>query len=100
MEKKNYEGLDLDVYEEVLDNLPCESEQEQIVDSKLRQKLILKAVDELPRKLRQVIELYEFEDMSYEQISRKIGVPEGTIKSRLFNARKILSEKLQNLKGE
>ncbi len=86
--------------EEVLDNLPCESEQEQIVDSKLRQKLILKAVDELPRKLRQVIELYEFEDMSYEQISRKIGVPEGTIKSRLFNARKILSEKLQNLKGE
>lgn len=86
--------------EEVLDNLPCESEQEQIVDSKLRQKIILKAVDELPRKLRQVIELYEFEDMSYEQISRKIGVPEGTIKSRLFNARKILSEKLQNLKGE
>ncbi len=86
--------------EEVLDNLPCESEQEQIVDSKLRQKMILKAVDELPRKLRQVIELYEFEDMSYEQISRKIGVPEGTIKSRLFNARKILSEKLQNLKGE
>ena len=86
--------------EEVLDNLPCESEQEQIVDSKLRQKMILKAVDELPRKLRQVIELYEFEDMSYEQISRKIRVPEGTIKSRLFNARKILSEKLQNLKGE
>ena len=38
--------------------------------------------------------------MSYEEIARKTGVPVGTVRSRLSNARKILSKKLQFLKGE
>ena len=66
----------------------------------MRQKIILKAVDSLPRKLRDVIVWYEFEEMSYETIAKKAGVPVGTVRSRLSNARKILSEKLQFLKGE
>lgn len=49
---------------------------------------------------RQKIILFEFEEMSYEQIAQKTGDPVGTIKSRLFNARKLLSEVLQPLKGE
>lgn len=67
---------------------------------KERQKAILKAVDSLPKKLRQVIYLYEFEELSYNEISEKTGVSVGTIKSRLFNARNILSEKLSYMKGE
>ena len=61
-------------------------------------KIILKAVDSLPAKLRQVVVWYEFEELSYEQIAKKTGVPVGTVKSRLFHARKILSEKLVLLK--
>lgn len=86
--------------EEILDGLANVDNQEAALDAKQRQKLILKAVDELPRKLRQIVILFEFEEMSYEQIARKTGLPEGTVKSRLFNARKILAEKLKNLKGE
>lgn len=67
---------------------------------KERQKVILKAVDSLPHKMREVINLYEFEELSYDEISRKLGVSIGTVKSRLFNAREILSEKLAYLKGE
>ena len=77
-----------------------ESRQEEIIDAKMRQKIILKAVDELPRKLLDVVYRYEFEEMSYEEIARKTGVPVGTVRSRLSNARKILSEKLQFLKGD
>lgn len=73
---------------------------EERFDARERQKIILKAVDTLPKKLRQVIILFEFEEMSYEQIAKKTGDPVGTIKSRLFNARKLLSEVLQPLKGE
>lgn len=73
---------------------------EEIYDERKRQKMILKAVDELPSKLRQIIILFEFEELSYEQISKKTGLPIGTIKSRLFNARKTLSEKLKFLKGD
>lgn len=86
--------------DEVLDKVRVGGRQEEIVDAKARQKIILKAVDELPRKMRQVVIWFEFEELSYEQIAKKTGLPVGTIKSRLFNARKILSEKLQILKGE
>lgn len=72
--------------------------QEDNLDSKMRQKIILKAVDELPSKMKKVIILFEFEGMSYEQIAKKTGLPVGTIKSRLFNAKKILGEKLSHLK--
>ena len=74
--------------------------QEEIINAKMRQKLILKAVDELPAKMRKVIILFEFEGLSQEQIARKTGVPVGTVKSRLFHARQILSQKLSYLKGE
>lgn len=86
--------------EEALEAYSDSQSQEEALDAKQRQKVILKAVDALPRKLRQVVILFEFEEMSYEQIAKKTGLPEGTIKSRLFNARKILAEKLKNLKGE
>ena len=73
---------------------------EQKIDAKKRQKIILKAVDDLPANLRKVIILYEFEEWSYQQIAEKTGVPVGTVKSRLSAARKILSDKLKFLKGE
>ncbi len=86
--------------ETLLDRVAVGGLQEEVIDAKRRQKIILKAVDTLPKKMRQVIILYEFEEMSYEEIARKTGDPVGTIKSRLFNARKLLSEVLHPLKGE
>ena len=86
--------------DEVLQNIRVGGNQEEVIDRKRRQKIILKAIDELPKKMREVIILFEFEDMSCEQIAKKTGVPEGTVKSRLFNARKVLSEKLNFLRGE
>lgn len=83
---------------EALEQLRVGGRQEEVIDARQRQKIILKAVDELPRKLRQVVVWYEFEEMSYDEIAGKTGVPVGTVKSRLFNARKILSEKLNFLK--
>ena len=74
--------------------------QEEIIDAKKRQKLILKAVDSLPSKMRDVVVYYEFEEMSYEEIAARLKISVGTVKSRLFNARSILTEKLSYLKGE
>ncbi len=86
--------------ETVLDRVAVGGRQEERFDAKERQNIILKAVDTLPKKMRQVIILYEFEEMSYEDIAQKIGEPVGTVKSRLFNARKLLGEVLKPLKGE
>ena len=86
--------------EDSLGNMATEENPEKILDAKTRQKIILKAVDALLRKLRQVVILFEFEELSYEQIAKKLGLPVGTVRSRLFNARKELSEKLKFLKGD
>ena len=39
----------------------------------------------------------EFQGLSYEECAKKLNCPIGTIKSRIFNAKKELSEKLKDL---
>ena len=52
------------------------------------------------KKLKEVIILYEFEDFSYEKIAQKLKIPQGTVKSRINTARKILQERLRPLTRE
>lgn len=66
-------------------------------NTKLRQKKIIEAIEKLPSKQREVIVLYDMHDLSYEQIAQKLGCPVGTVRSRLFNARKELAEALKDL---
>lgn len=73
---------------------------EKILDKKERQKAILKAVDSLPGKMKEIIILYEFEGKNYEEISKKLRIPTGTVKSRLSNARSELKNKLNYLIGD
>lgn len=85
---------------EIIEKVGVTPKYEEKIDKKKRQKIILKAVDELPADLRKVIVLYEFEEKSYKEIADKLKIAEGTVKSRLFNARKILAKQLSFLKGE
>lgn len=61
------------------------------------QQIVRRAMGELPEKLRDVIVLYELQGESYEDIAESLDVPLGTVKSRLFNARGQLKEKLQDM---
>ena len=62
-----------------------------------RQKRIIKAVDNLKPKFREVIMLCEIYGFTYEEASKKLNCPIGTIKSRIYNAKKELAEKLEDL---
>ena len=53
------------------------------------------AIDELPQKLRVATVLAAIEGQSVAEVARLLGAPEGTIKSRLFDARKVLQERLR-----
>ena len=59
---------------------------------------VLEAVDvaiaELAPAFREVVILVDVEDQSYENAAQILGVPIGTVRSRLFRARRILQEKL------
>lgn len=62
-----------------------------------RQKRIINAIEALKPKFREIIVLYDIEGLSYEEISGKLKCPVGTVKSRLFNARKQLQQELADL---
>lgn len=52
------------------------------------------AVDALPAELREVVVLRELNEMSYREISEVVGVPMGTVMSRLSRARNRLADAL------
>lgn len=47
---------------------------------------LAKALQTLPEGLRQVVELGVYQDLPYQEISEILGIPVGTVKSRMFNA--------------
>jgi RNA polymerase sigma-70 factor (ECF subfamily) len=63
---------------------------ESVLLAHVEQEAIQKALLELPVNFREVILLCDFEEMSYQEISQAIGIPMGTVMSRLSRARKAM----------
>jgi len=55
---------------------------------------IMESLEKLPADQKQVILLRELEGLSYKEISEVMGIPEGTVMSRLFYARKKMQKLL------
>jgi RNA polymerase sigma-70 factor (ECF subfamily) len=64
--------------------------------SKIVDEKVLEAVDALPPEFREVLVLSDMEGMRYGEIAEALHVPVGTVKSRLFRARRLLQAKLYN----
>ena len=67
---------------------------EQIAAASEFESHLARAMDELPEILRQTLLLAAIEGYSTREVSELLELPEGTVKSRLYSARKILAEKL------
>ena len=74
---------------------PPEPSAEQVAESSERAKHLWAAIDDLPEKLRLVIVLSGIEGHDTREVAALLDIPEGTVRSRMFLARKALSEKLQ-----
>jgi len=89
------ETVDLDaiepysVFGDVQDDDPQGTFFDRIVDDE-----VLRAIDQLPEQFRETVVLSDVEGLSYEEIARILEVPVGTVKSRLFRARRLLQRKL------
>jgi RNA polymerase sigma-70 factor (ECF subfamily) len=59
-----------------------------------------RAIDALPEKLRIVIVLASIEGHEVQEVASLLGIPKGTVKSRLFIARQRLKEQLQWTRSE
>jgi RNA polymerase sigma-70 factor (ECF subfamily) len=70
-------------------------ETEQLM--KAQAQLVNDAIEKLPIEFREVVVLRELEELSYKEISVVLGVPIGTVMSRLARARKRLALLLQGV---
>ncbi len=70
---------------------PVEPARQEINAEQLRV-----ALDALPEKMREVIVLHEIEGLAYREIAEVIGVPIGTVMSRLSRARERLQQDVLN----
>jgi RNA polymerase sigma-70 factor, ECF subfamily len=57
---------------------------------------VVAAIDNLPEEFREVLVLSDLGDLQYAEIAEVLDVPVGTVKSRLFRARKLLQERLRD----
>lgn len=60
---------------------------EQILQRRELQTKVNEAIATLSPNFQQVIVLFDFENLSYQEIAEVLGIPEGTVKSRLNRAR-------------
>jgi len=67
------------------------------VEDQDRDLAVRRAVGALPAKYRETLILFYFHDMDITSTARSLGLPEGTVKARLFRGREILRSKLPQL---
>lgn len=72
-------------------------QQDDPLDARQRRKLVASALDQINPEHRVVLVLRDVQGLEYEQVAEVLGVPMGTIKSRLFRARAALREAVERL---
>jgi RNA polymerase sigma-70 factor, ECF subfamily len=68
---------------------------ESLLIDQTDREIMRKALAELPLQFREILLLCGVEEMSYQEIAETLGIPTGTVMSRLFRARKALREALK-----
>jgi len=68
---------------------------DEITGEKEMGMLLENEISRMPVNFRTILTLYHLDEMSYAQIAEVMGMPEGTVKSYLFRARKLLKERLK-----
>ncbi|MEO8446714.1 MAG: sigma-70 family RNA polymerase sigma factor [bacterium] len=66
-----------------------------IIDSQMK-KILDDAIESLPPKYREVIELRHKQEMEYEEIAKKLSIPLGTVKAHIFRGRELLNKFLKD----
>lgn len=72
---------------------------DEVLDAGQRRRLVSLALDQIQPEHRVVLVLRDVQGLEYEQVAEVLGVPIGTIKSRLFRARAALREAVERLEA-
>ena len=96
LRKKNKRGavslsvVDDDGEDTQLDLPDVSQSPEEVLEKKLTREAVRRGLAALPPDARQILLLREIQGLSYEEIGDALGLESGTVKSRIFRARKKL----------
>jgi RNA polymerase sigma-70 factor (ECF subfamily) len=76
---------------------PGNPSQEALVLNQQRKRILTAAFEHLPAQYREVLVLREMDGLSYQEVANTVGVPIGTVMSRLSRARKRLHQDLLSM---
>lgn len=71
---------------------PVVETPETLMIQNVEQQILQAALAELPVSAREIVLLSDVEEMSYQEIATALGIPIGTVMSRLSRARRTLRE--------
>lgn len=74
-----------------------DSSPEYLMEADETREAVWHAIEKLSFEHREIIVLRHFEDLSYEEIAKALGIPVGSVMSRLYYARKKLKELLGDI---
>ncbi|HEY6290176.1 MAG TPA: RNA polymerase sigma factor [Terriglobia bacterium] len=84
----------------VLEETPSSEEQPLAqVESRERREMLQAALDRLSPDMREAVILRDFQDLDYDEIAEVLGVPQGTVKSRINRGRLELAKVIKRMEG-
>jgi len=98
LERKRKKKLPFVSLEKV--DLPQTQSSDEVLVSRQEYERLIEVMNSLDIKHRVVLVLRYFNDMSYEEIAQTVGVPLGTVKSRINQALKLLRRQFDTQRGE
>jgi RNA polymerase sigma-70 factor (ECF subfamily) len=98
LEKQRKKKLTFASLEKV--DLPQTQSSDEVLVNRQEYERLIEAMNSLNTKHRVVLVLRYFNDMSYEEIAQTVGVPLGTVKSRINQALKLLRGQFDTQHGE
>lgn len=93
-------GPEISMDDTVLELPSSEQSVEDQMISREEKDLVRHAVERLPEKYRIPILLFYMEELKIAEIAEILGIPQGTVKSRLYKAKKVLEKELEVVLNE
>ena len=98
--RKERETIDRDVNANELSPASTEQSPFAALEQRDRVTLLRRALAALPGTLRTAVVMRDIQELSYQEIADRLGLPEGTVKSRINRGRTELARQIKKLRDE
>jgi RNA polymerase sigma-70 factor (ECF subfamily) len=96
---RNPVDVDSETVEQAVDTSGAQQSPEQLLTRATLDADLKVALDDLPGPFRQAVWLRDVEEFTYAEIAQMVGVPIGTVMSRISRGRRMLFERLSKVKA-